>query len=124
MADPFVSLDQAREIALGHASQNQDFYGRRYRKRPMAWEVLGEEEREDGYQVRLSYQPARGFRGEPGVEEFAISRTGSVLSRRAVSEPVRQGGLLGCGLVATGGLLLAAAGSAGIMGALRLVSEQ
>lgn len=89
----------------------------------MAWEVLGEEEREDGYHVRLSYQPTRGFRGAPGVGEFAISRTGSGLSRRAASEPAKQGGLLGCSLVATGGLLLAAGGFAGIMGALRLVSE-
>ena len=105
----FVSLDQARDIALGHARENTDFYGRRYRKRELAWEVLGEVEREDDYQIRLSYQPARGFRGEPGGEQFSIGRTGPVQSRRIVSEPVRRGGLLGCGLVAIGGLVFAAA---------------
>ena len=112
-AGGFVSLDQARDIALGHARENTDFYGRRYRKKELAWEVLSGEEREDGYLVRLSYQPARGFRGEPGVEQFSIDRTGPVRSRRIVSEPVGKGGLLGCGLVAIGGLVFAAAALVG-----------
>jgi hypothetical protein len=104
----FISLDQARAAALAHARDNLDFYGRRYRRKELAWEVLNQEEREDGYRVRLSYQPARGFRGEPGVEEFTIERTGPVQSRRLISEPKRKGGFLGCGLVAAGTLLLAA----------------
>jgi hypothetical protein len=104
----FISLDQARAAALAHARDNQDFYGRRYRKKELAWEVLSQEEREDGYHLRLSYQPARGFRGQPGVEEFTIERTGPVQSRRIISEPVKKGGLLGCGLVAAGALLLVA----------------
>ena len=109
----FISLDQARAAALAHARDNQDFYGRRYRKKELAWEVLSQEEREDGYHLRLSYQPARGFRGQPGVEEFTIDRTGPVRSRRIVSEPVGKGGLLGCGLVAIGGLVFAAAALVG-----------
>ena len=104
----FISLDQARAAALAHARDNQDFYGRRYRKKELAWEVLSQEEREDGYHLRLSYQPARGFRGQPGGEEFTIERTGPVQSRRIISEPVKKGGLLGCGLVAAGALLLVA----------------
>ena len=79
----FISLDQARATALAHARDNQDFYGRRYRKKELAWEVLDQEEREDGYRIRLSYQ-----------------------SRRIVSEPVKKGGFLGCGLVAVATLLL------------------
>jgi hypothetical protein len=102
----FISLDQARATALAHARDNQDFYGRRYRKKELAWEVLDQEEREDGYRIRLSYQPARGFRGQAGVEEFTIERTGPVQSRRIVSEPVKKGGFLGCGLVAVATLLL------------------
>ena len=70
--------------------------------------MLSQEEREDAYRVRLSYQPARGFRGDPGVEEFPIERTGPVRSRRIISEPKRKGGFLGCGLVAVRTLLLAA----------------
>ncbi|MDP6548832.1 MAG: hypothetical protein QF659_02010 [Dehalococcoidia bacterium] len=105
----FISLDQARAAALAHARDNQDFYGRRYRKKELAWEVLNQEEREDGYHVRLSYQPARGFRGQPGVEEFTFERTGPVQSRRIITEPVKKGGFLGCGLLAAGTLLLVAA---------------
>ena len=105
----FVSLEQAREAALGHARDNRDIYGRRYRRKELTWQVLSEDEREDAYYVRLSYQPAQGFRGEPGVEEFTISRTGSVHSRRIVSQPERSGGLPGCGLVAIGALLLVVA---------------
>ena len=106
-------MDQARDIALAHARENLDIYGRRYRRQELFWEVLSQEEREDAYHVRLSYQPARGFRGEPGVEEFTIDRTGPVRSRRIVSEPVGKGGLLGCGLVAIGGLVFAAAALVG-----------
>ena len=102
----FISLDQARSAALAHARDNLDFYGRRYGRKELAWEVLSQEEREDGYHVRLSYQPARGFRGQPGVEEFTIERTGSVQSRLIISEPAKKGGFLGCGLVAVGILLL------------------
>ena len=113
-----VSLDQARSIALDHARDNQDFYGRRYRRRELAWDVLGQEEREDAYHIRLSYQPARGFRGDPGVEQFIIERSGAVQSRRIVSEPRRRGGLPGCGLMAAGVLVLVAMTIAGLLGSV------
>jgi len=101
-------------LALGHARDNRDIYGRRYRKQKLAWQVLSEDEREDAYYVRLSYQPAQGFREEPGLEEFTISRSGSIQSRRIVSQPERSGGLPGCSLVAVGGLLLVVV--AGVVG--------
>ena len=102
----FVSLEQAREVALGHARDNRDVYDRRYRRQELAWRVLSEDEREEAYYVRLSYQPARGFLGEPGVEEFTISRSGSVQSRRIVSQPERSGKAPGC-VFGIAGLLLA-----------------
>ncbi len=98
-AGEFISLDQARGIALDQARENRDFYGRRYARQDLAWEVVNQEERAEAYHIRLTYQPARGFRGEAGVEEFTIGRQGSVQSRRIVSEPVRRGGFLGCGLL-------------------------
>ena len=81
----FISLDQARGIALDHARENQDFYGRRYARMDLAWEVVSQEERADGYRVQLTYQLAHGFRGNAGVEEFTIDRQGSVQSRCIVS---------------------------------------
>ena len=101
-AGEFISLDQARGIALDQARENQDFYGRRFARMDMAWEVVSQEERADGYRVQLSYQLAYGFRGNPGVEEFTIDRQGSVQSRAIVSEPVWRRRFLGCGLLAAG----------------------
>ena len=112
----FVSLDQARDIALGHARDNQDFYGRRYRKRGLAWAVVSQDERADAYYVRLSYQQARGFQGEPGVEEYVIGKSGAVQSRRILSEPRKRGGIPGCGLVAMGSLTVALLALAGLLG--------
>ena len=114
----FVSLEQARDIALAHARDNQDFYGRRYRKKPLAQSVQVSEERADAYYVRLSYQPAQKFSGEPGVEAFTISKTGEVQSRSILSEPQGKGGIPGCGLVAAFGLFVVMAAAAGISSAV------
>ena len=90
-----ISLDQARGIALDHARENRDFYGRRFASMDLAWEIVSQEEFADGYRVQLSYRLEHGFRANPGVEEFIIDRQGSVQSRRIVTEPPRRGGFLG-----------------------------
>ena len=82
----YVSLDQARVLALQHARDNRNFY-RRYAKRNLIWEVTSAGESEDYYEVRLSYRPARGFRGHPGVEQFTIDKTGPVEFRQILQEP-------------------------------------
>lgn len=118
MADPFLSLEQARDIALDHARDNQGFYGGRWSKWPLIWHVLSTEEREDAYYIRLSYQPAQKFSGEPGVEVFTISKTGEIQSRSILSPP-RGGGLIpGCGLVAAFGLFLTMAATTAFLGAV------
>ena len=82
-------------IALRHARENQDFYGRRFASMDLAWDVVSQEEVADGYGVQLSYRVEHGFRANPGVGEFIINRQGSVQSRRIVTEPPRRGGFLG-----------------------------
>ena len=82
-------------IALRHARENQDFYGRRFASMDLAWDVVSQEEVADGYRVQLSYRLEHGFRANPGVEEFIIDRQGSVQSRLIVTEPPRRGGFLG-----------------------------
>ena len=94
----YISLDDARAIALDHARDNRDIYGRRYRGKDLIWQVVTQEERQDAYRIRLSYQPSRGFRGDAGIEEFTIEKTGPIRSRQIISEPVKKGGFLGCGL--------------------------
>ena len=39
----YISLDQARVLAMEHARDNTGFYGRRYRRRELAWEVVSQE---------------------------------------------------------------------------------
>ena len=84
----YISLDQARVSALRHARDNRGFYGRRYARRDLVWEVVGAEETEDYYEVKLSYRPARGFSGRPGIEQFTIDKTGPIEFRQILEEPV------------------------------------
>ena len=87
----YISLDQARVLALQHARDNRDFYGRGYTRRDLVWDVVGAEETEDYYEVKLSYRPARGFRGQPGLEQFTIDKAGPIEFRQILDEPVEQG---------------------------------
>ena len=67
----YISLDQARVIALQHARDDREFYGR-YADAELVWDVIGAEETEDYYEVRLAYRPAGNFR--------AAAVNGSLLS--------------------------------------------
>ena len=85
-----VSPDQAGVLAIRHARENTDFYGRRYSKRELVWEVVGSEEGDDYYQVRLSYRPAGRFSGQPGIELFTIDKSGSIELRQLLEEPTES----------------------------------
>ncbi len=43
----YISLDQARVLAMRHARENTDLYGRRYRNRELVWEVTSAGSEED-----------------------------------------------------------------------------
>ena len=86
----YISLDQARVLAMEHARDNRDFYGRPYASRELVWEVSSQEESEDYYDIRLSYRPTEGFRGEPGLEQFTIDKTGPIRLRQILSQPRRR----------------------------------
>ena len=53
-AGGYISLEQARVLAIEHARDNTDFYGPRYRNRRLVWEAVSADEGEDFYEVRLS----------------------------------------------------------------------
>ena len=89
-----ISLEEARALAIEHASDNTEFYGSRYAKRRLAWEVDSADEGEDYYDIRLSYRPAERFRGEPGTEQFTISKTGVIELRQLLSEPREKRGII------------------------------
>ena len=83
----YISLDQARVLAMRHARENTGFYGEVYGQQELAWEELSADEGEDYYRVRVSYRPIRGFNGRPGVEIFTIDKAGPIESRQIISQP-------------------------------------
>ena len=85
-----ISLDQARVLAIRHARENKEFYGSRHSRRDLVWEVMGAEEGDDYYNVRLSYRPAGRFIGQPGEELFTIDKAGGIELRQLLSEPERR----------------------------------
>ena len=110
----YISLDQARVRAIEHARDNREFYGLRYSQMDLVWEVVSQEESEDYYDISLSFRPATGFSGKPGVEQFTIDKTGPITLRQILSQPHsdtrRKAVLSGLGLVivvvaVAGGLL-------------------
>ena len=50
----YISLEQARVLAMRHARDNADFYGPAYANINLALEVISEEEGEDYYDIRVS----------------------------------------------------------------------
>ena len=87
----YISLEQARVLAMQHARDNRDFYGPAYSRINLVWEVFSQEEGEDYYDVRLSFRPSGRFRGDPGVEQFIIDKTGSIEIRQLLDEPSSLG---------------------------------
>ena len=111
----YISLDQARVLAIEHARDNPRFYGRRYARRDLVREVISQEESEDYYDIRLSYRPARDFQGEPGIEQFTIDKSGPIRLRQILSEPVEPRGKLGLPLVTAGLAVVAVAAVVGVL---------
>ena len=108
-----MSLDRARVLALQHARDNLHFYGQ-CSGGEAVWAVLEAQETDDYYEIKLSFRPARNFRGVAGVELVTIDREGSIESRQILSEPrpsrrfviglLLSGILLAAGLATIGGL--------------------
>ena len=53
----YISLDQARVLAIEHAQENPDRYTDRYARRRLVYEVVSASEGEDYYEVMLSRRP-------------------------------------------------------------------
>ena len=112
----YISLDQARVLALQHARDNAGFYGSAYQDLGLTWDVVSARETEDYYEVSLAYRPARGFRGKPGIEQLTVDKTGQIEFRRIVSEPSSSRSLF-YGLAGVGVLLAVAVTVAGLFAA-------
>ena len=99
----YISLDQARVLALRLAREDISVYGERYSETRFAWEVTSAEDGEDYYQIRISFRPVEGFTGEPGTELFTIDKLGGLESRQIITFPSGTRGFP-TGLLALGGI--------------------
>ena len=113
----YISLDEARVLAMRTASATPGDYGRDFRRTTMVFEVVESTETEDHYTVVLSVRPQGNFDGTPGQEQFVIGKEGTVAVRQVLSSIIRKDrglpilpvgiGLLVVGVIAVIGVVFA-----------------
>ena len=83
----YISLPQARILAMQTTRDDPGDYGASFQGTQMVYDVVEEVEDEDYYVVSLSFRPAGDFRGEPGLEQFFIEKEGRVAHRQVRGLP-------------------------------------
>ena len=116
----YISLDQARILAMRTATEAPGSYGPAYLDIPMAFEVVEAQETEDHYIITLSIRPPGEFAGTPGREQFFVEKEGTVRLRQILSVPVRRRSWIGLpsallGIVVAVGVLLGVLFATGIV---------
>ena len=90
----YISLEQARVVAMQTARDEPGDYGSRYSGAQMVFEVVSSEQdpEDEGsrYHLRLSYRPEGNFEGQPGIEEFILTDVGEMEIRQVLSWPVGE----------------------------------
>ena len=97
----YISMEQARLLAMRTAGDNPGNYGRRFQGMRMVFDAVEEEDGEDYYVVTLSFRPEGNFSGKPGVEQFFIEKEGTIVRRQVRGLPT-QGGWRRFGVVPIG----------------------
>ena len=85
----YISLDQARVLAMRTARDNPAFYGPNYPEISLVWEIISQESSEDYYDIKLSFRPAGHYEDTPGIDQFMIEKTGIIRVRQLLAEPSR-----------------------------------
>jgi peptidyl-prolyl cis-trans isomerase B (cyclophilin B) len=83
----YISLAQARLVAMQTARETPGNYGRASTNVPMAFEIVESSEDEDYYTITLGIRPQGAFSGKPGQEQFFISKEGIVSHRQVLGIP-------------------------------------
>ena len=109
----YISLEQARVVAMRTARDQPGDYGRRFSSVRMVFNVVEQEEGEDYYIVTLSLRPQGDFEGTAGQEQFFIEKEGNVAHRQVLSLPrTKRGGFpvmpVGIGVVIVAVIAVAA----------------
>jgi hypothetical protein len=88
----YISLDEARVLAVRTAVETPGSYGRDFRRVTMVFDVVESTETDDHYTVILSVRPQGNFDGTPGQEQFVIGKDGTIAVRQVLSSIIRKGG--------------------------------
>ncbi|MCH7622049.1 MAG: hypothetical protein IH870_09140, partial [Chloroflexi bacterium] len=83
----YISLEQARLLAMQTARDNPGNYGTQFSDVPMVFDLVDQEDGEDYYIVTLSLRPEGDFAGTAGQEQFFIQKEGAVAYRQVRSLP-------------------------------------
>ena len=83
----YITLEQARLVAMQTARDDPGNYGSRFSGVRMVYEVDEQDEGEDYYTITMTFRPEGDFRGTPGREQFVIEKEGRVASRQVPSLP-------------------------------------
>ena len=117
----YISLAQARVLAMSTAQETPGEYAPEYRDVPMAFDTVEASEDEDFYHITLAFRPQGDFSGTPGQEQFFVEKEGAVAVRQVLSIPRRRGGFpllpVAIGLVVVG--VIAAVGAVFALGSRR-----
>jgi Tfp pilus assembly protein PilF len=119
----YISLADARMLAVRTAAESPGDYGRNFREVVMVYEVVESGEDAEYYSITLSLRPQGNFAGSPGQEQFIIGKDGTIAVRQVLSSPIREGGgfpvipvaigLVVVGIIAAVGAVFALSGSGG-----------
>ena len=83
----YISLAQARVLAMTTARETPGEYGSQYQNVSMAFETVTATEDEDFYNITLSFRPQGDFSGDPGQEQFFVEKEGTIAVRQVLSLP-------------------------------------
>ena len=99
----YISLAEARVLAVRTAVETPGDYGRNFRRLTMVFEVVESGEDEDFYNITLSFRPQGNFAGTPGQEQFVVGKEGTIAVRQVLSFPTQTSGS-GSGAGRAGGI--------------------
>jgi hypothetical protein len=88
----YISLAEARVLAVRTAVETPGDYGRQYRGVAMVFEAVESGEDEDFYNITLSVRPQGNFAGSPGQEQFVVGKEGTIAFRQVLSFPTQTSG--------------------------------
>jgi len=88
----YISLAEARVLAMQTASADPGDYGTNFRDVAMVFSVEKSGEDDDYYTVVLSVRPQGNFDGTPGQEQFVVGKEGTIAVRQILTSPVRKRG--------------------------------